>query len=126
VPPARLESRNLLTLQGDVSLCYGFGMSKNSLPTALPGGYLLPHMSARRRNEIVDVVFEQIGGPERMVAWAERPENYGDFITKVWAKGLPRAVSNEHTVGGGVEDLLDQLDRADKAKVINGELVDDD
>jgi hypothetical protein len=62
-------------------------------------------------------------------AWWHGPnalKTMANFITKVWAKGLPRAVSNEHNVGAGVEDLLDQLDRADKAKVINGELVDDD
>lgn len=108
-----------------MSLCYGFGMS-TKLPTALPGGQLMPYMSARRRSEIVDTVFEQVGGVERLVAWAERPENYGEFVTKVWGKGLPRAVSNEHTLGGGVEDMLEQLDRAEKATVINGTLIDND
>lgn len=90
-------------------------MSREKLPIALPGGHLMPHMSARRRSEVVDMVFEQIGGVERMVAWAEKPDNTGDFYTKVWAKGLPKNISTEHNLGGGVEELLDQLDRAEKA-----------
>lgn len=83
--------------------------------TVLPSGALLPHMSARRRNEVVDTVFEMVGGVERMAHEVNRnPETYMDFITKVWAKGLPRVSSAEHTLGGGVEDLLDRLDEEDR------------
>jgi hypothetical protein len=83
-------------------------------------------MSARRRSEVVDMVFEQIGGVERMVAWAEKPENTGDFYTKVWAKGMLKNVSTEHNLGGGVEELLDQLDRAEKAIDITPGAPDED
>lgn len=99
-------------------------MSREKLPIALPGGHLVPHMSARRRSEVVDTVFEQVGGVEKMVAWVEKSDdNYGAFVTKVWAKGMLKNVSTEHHLGGGVEDLLDQLDRAEKATVIDGTLV---
>ena len=39
----------------------------------------------------------------------------------LWSKGLPRAVSTEHNAGGGLEDLLDKLDKAANAKTIDGE-----
>jgi hypothetical protein len=95
-------------------------MSRAKLPIALPGGQLLPHMSARHRHEIMDTVFEMLGGTERLAHEADR--EYWEFM-KLYGKGLPRAVSTEHSVGGGVEDLLDQLDRAEKATVIEGKVT---
>jgi hypothetical protein len=84
------------------------------LPIVLPSGHIISHLSARRRNEIVDTVFEMVGGVERLAHEVERsPEAYWQFM-KLWGKGLPRVSSNEHTMGGGVEDLLERLDEEDR------------
>lgn len=96
-------------------------MSQPKLPLVLPGGQLMPHMSARRRHEIMDTVFEMTGGVERLVHEVNRDrESYWDFM-KLWGKGLPRAVATEHSTTPDVENLLDKLDRMENAKVINGE-----
>jgi len=88
-----------------------------------PAGGLVPFMSARRRHEICDVVFENLGGAQRLEHEANRDqESFWKFMS-LWAKGLPRAATTEHTASTGVEDLLDRLDRADKAKTINGEFT---
>lgn len=97
------------------------------LPSSGPGGMLLPHMSARRRHEVVDTVHEMIGGTERMVAWAEKHPT--EFYTQIWAKGLPKAVATEHSVSEGVEALWEKLDaqeRANKALDITPRVVDID
>ena len=92
------------------------------LPTSVPGCELLPYMSARRRNQLVDVVFESVGGTERLTDWAEK--NYGDFVTKVWIKGLPSNSATEHTVSPeSIEALWDKLDAEDRAKTIEGHAV---
>lgn len=93
------------------------------LPIALPGGTMMPHLSARRRHEIVDIAFEMVGGVERLVHEANRnPDAYWELM-KLWGKGLPRAVATEHNLGKGVEELLDQLDAAESATVINGKVT---
>jgi hypothetical protein len=101
-------------------------MAHPKLPIALPGGQLMPHMSARRRHEIIDTVFEMVGGVERLAHQVEKnDESYWEFM-KLWGKGLPRAVATEHSATASVEGLLDKLDaldRSDKATVINGEAV---
>lgn len=91
------------------------------LPMTLPGGQLMPFMSARRRHEICDTVFEMLGGTERLYHEANRDrESYWDFM-KLWQKGLPRAVATEQsTAGAGVEDMLKRLEAAENARVING------
>lgn len=92
------------------------------LPSSLPGNMLMPHLSARKRNETCDVVFEMLGGTDRLYSEANRDrEAYWEFM-KLWSKGLPRAVATEQTPGNGVEDMLDRLDdleRADKAITID-------
>lgn len=104
-------------------------MTKN-LPLTLPGGQLMPHMSARRRHEICDTVFEMLGGTERLRHEANRnPEAYWDFMTKLWGKGLPRAVATEHSVDkDSVEELLKRLDQGNAAATINGNsrVIDED
>lgn len=96
-------------------------MSKNLPATTGPAGGLVPFMSARRRHEICDIVFENLGGTQRLEHEANRDhESYWKFMG-LWAKGLPRAVSQQHTADAGVEDLLDRLDKATNAKVINGD-----
>lgn len=90
-------------------------MSKPAqLPTSLPGGLMLPHLSARMRTQIIDTVFEMNGGVERFHAWTEKSdENYGEFL-KMWAKGASKAVSTEHSVSDGVEALLEKLDEQER------------
>lgn len=99
-----------------------------SLPMSLPGGDLMPYMSARRRQEIADIVFEQVGGVPRMVAWVEKSDdNYGMFLTKIWAKGMLRPVNDERAGGpSDVESLLARLDAGEHAKVINGDELKED
>lgn len=84
------------------------------------GGALLPHLSARRRTEVVDTVFNMVGGVERMADWANKPENYGEFLTKVWAKGMAKPMHVELTQSESLEGLLDRL-ASENAKVINGD-----
>lgn len=91
------------------------------LPTALPGGGLLPHMSARLRTEIIDAVFEGVGGAEKMRAWVEASDaNYAEFI-KLWARGAVRSSNVELTASEGLENMLEKLDRAENAKLIDGD-----
>jgi hypothetical protein len=96
----------------------------NKLPAmAGPAGGLVPFMSARRRHEICDIVFENLGGTARLEHEANRDgDSFWKFMA-LWAKGLPRAVSTEHSATTGVEDLLDRLDRAEKAKTISADYV---
>lgn len=97
--------------------------TKPFLPVTTPNGLLVPFMSARRRHEICDIVFEQLGGVQRLAHEAGKDsESYWAFMTKLWGKGLPRATSTEHTVDNGVESLLEKLDQRNGAgaKVING------
>lgn len=91
-------------------------------PLTLPGGEMMPYLSARRRTEVIDLIFEWTGGPERLRDWVNKnDDNYKEYITKMWAKGAARAVS--HDLGGageGIEAALKRLDAAENAKVING------
>lgn len=89
------------------------------LPVAMPGGAMMPHMSGRMRMAVVDAVFEMTGGTERLADWANKPENYGDFITKVWAKGISRPMSVEHTADDSLEGLLARLDAGEHSRVVS-------
>lgn len=90
------------------------------LPTSLPDGSLLPHVSAKLRTQTIDAVFEGVGGAERLRGWVEASdENYGTFL-QIWARGAVRSSNVEVGVSEGVEALLDKLDRADNAKMIDG------
>jgi hypothetical protein len=91
----------------------------SALPVTMPDGQLMPHMSARARTAMVDAVFQGAGGFERMLAWVEKSdENYGEFLTKIWAKGAAKVSSTELNVSGGVEDLLAKLDAGEHARVV--------
>ena len=100
-------------------------MSKNptwkDLPAALPNGSLLPHVSARLRQDTVDAVFIAAGGGERLLAFTEaNEENYKFFLQHLWAKGLPRVSSAEVAHHGeGIEELLSRLDAGEHARVVN-------
>lgn len=92
----------------------------SQLPQAMPGGDLMPHMSARMRRTIVDTVFQASGGADRLLAWVEKnDENYETFVTKLWGPGQAKAVSAEVGLGGDVEELLAKLDAGEHARVIN-------
>ncbi len=86
----------------------------------MPGGELLPHMSARRRTEIIDAVFEDAGGAERLSAWVRKnDENYADFVLKIWGKGAARVTNMEVTASDGIESLLKKLDERERQRESN-------
>ena len=92
----------------------------SALPMSTPDGQLLPHLSAKARTRMVDEVFHGAGGFDRLLAWVEKSDDtYGEFITKVWAKGTIKPVSNELSLGDGVEALLARLDAGDNARDIS-------
>lgn len=77
-------------------------------------------MSARLRTEIIDAVFEGVGGAERLRAWVEASDaNYAEFV-KMWARGAVRSTNVELTASEGIENLLEKLDRAENATLIDG------
>lgn len=77
-------------------------------------------MSARLRTEIIDAVFHGAGGPERLLAWVEASDdNYSKFLD-IWARGAVRSSNVEISASEGVEALLEKLDRAENAKLIDG------
>lgn len=86
------------------------------LPMATPEGNLLVHASARLRTNIVDTVFQMIGGTERLADWAHK--NPSDFYTKLWGKGMAKPLTLEVSETGSLEDLIGDLDGS-RAKVIN-------
>lgn len=98
----------------------------SQLPVSLPEGVLSPHMSAKLRTQIIDSVFDRVGGEDRLAAFVERnDENYLEFL-KLWGRGAARPQHLEVSSDGSIENLLDQLDerkRAESARVVNGEVV---
>jgi hypothetical protein len=97
-------------------------MSKwDQFPMTVPGGGLMPHVSARLRQETVDAVFQAAGGFDRLLAFTEANEdNYKFFLQHLWGKGLPRVTNAEVSVDAdGVEALLARLDAGENAKVIS-------
>lgn len=90
------------------------------LPSELPDGQIMVHMSARMRRTYADIAFQELGGVERLVAWADKnDDNYGTFITRVWAPGQAKHTSAEVNLGENVEDLLRRLDGGESARVIS-------
>lgn len=90
------------------------------LPIAMPGGSLLPHVSAKLRTEMVDALFIGSGGFERAQAWINKSDdNYSEFF-KIWAKGAVRSTNVELSADDSVEALLAKLDAGEHAKVIDG------
>ena len=94
----------------------------SGLPVAMPGGSLLPHMSARHRSQVFDTAFEMLGGVDRLVAWAEASDdNYKEFL-RLYGRGQARASTTELTTATvSVEELLAQLDAGEHAKVVGGD-----
>jgi hypothetical protein len=80
----------------------------------MPGGEMLPHMSARMRTQTIDALFVGSGGFDRALAWIESSdEAYTEFF-KIWAKGAVRPTAVEHSMGAGVEEALKKLDEAER------------
>lgn len=101
-------------------MSFGGPITWGKLPLAMPGGEMVPHMSARARTQMVDALFEASGGFQKALDWIEKSdENYGEFLTKIWAKGVAKATVVEHGLGDGVEALLAQLDGGAHARVIS-------
>lgn len=69
-------------------------------------GAVIQH-AGRYARECVLLAFEMMGGVDRLYHWADR--NPGEFYTKLFTKTITREV--EMSPGGGIEDLLAQLDR---------------
>ena len=97
-------------------------MSKWDIPVQMPGGDLMPYMSAVHRSNLIDALFHHTGGFARAAAWIEKnDDNYGEFFLKVWSKGAIRASQVQNlSPPTAVEDLLARLDAGEHAKVVGG------
>lgn len=101
-------------------------MGKPKLPTVMPSGQMLMHMRASRRHEIMDVLWTDVGGHERAKAWIEKSDdNYAEFF-KMWNKGAARPVAITDDRGSSTEDMIDELERSEKAQVIGGNFTEKD
>lgn len=43
----------------------------------------------------IQLAFEDLGGLERLVEWANNPANLGTFYTQIWSKIIPKDVKAE-------------------------------
>lgn len=97
----------------------------SNMPVPVPGGSLLPHMSARARTQTVDALFKGCGGYDRALQWIEaNDDNYGKFFVNIWAKGVERVAHVEHGMDDGMEAALARLDArapADPTQAIDAE-----
>lgn len=98
-------------------------MSKPRLPTVLPSGQMLMHMRARQRHEIFGTAFEMCGGVDRLVHEANKTTDGYWELVKHYAKGAAKPVAVEHSFGESTEDMVDEADRFENAKVVNGTVV---
>ncbi len=98
-------------------------MSRKSLTLvgAGPDGAVLANLG-RYHRQAISTAFEMCGGVERLADWADK--NYGEFVTKLYPKIIPREV--EVQASEGVEDLLRQLDAPNALNITPTELPDDD
>lgn len=60
---------------------------------------------------VVMSVFEQIGGVERMVTWAD--ENPSAYYEKIFSKMIQRTQKVEHTGNVTIDDAISRLERLD-------------
>lgn len=90
-------------------------------PTVMPGGDILPYMSAKRRMAIMDAVYENTGGQAAMEDWVrESSENRKTFYGW-WSKGAARPSDAAEGADRAtrIEELLARLDAGETAKVVN-------
>lgn len=57
---------------------------------------------------VVMACFEQVGGLQRMVAWAD--DNYGDFATKLLPKIIQRTAHVDHQHAVTIDDAISRLE----------------
>ncbi len=62
----------------------------------------------RYAGAVVMAAFEQLGGVERMVAWAD--SNYTDFATKLFPKMIQRSQSVDITASVTIDDAISCLE----------------
>lgn len=86
------------------------------VPAGMVGGELLPHLSARARTEMIDMVFHEIGGFPAFADWArtERTEFY-----RMYARGAVKSTNVELTSNISPEDIIARLDAGEHARVIS-------
>ena len=94
-------------------------MGKWNLPTALDGGELLPHVSARMRTQTIDAIYEGLGGPEAHLAHAQKNDENKTEFYKLWGKGAARSGSVEVHASQGVESMLKKLDERDRQRELD-------
>lgn len=90
---------------------------------AVSNGQLVPFMSAKRRTEIIDRVFDATGGETEMAAWVERDDKnraqfYGWFVKGAFRGAAPVDAGDR---GTKVEELLARLDAGEGATVISND-----
>lgn len=93
------------------------------LPTTLSDGSLLPYMSPKDREKQNALVFHASGGFDREVAILKGDnDKFHDVYMNTFVKRLPKP---ETTIGlsDGVEAILERMDAADRALVINSTAV---
>lgn len=56
-----------------------------------------PAKLTRDAKAAIQLAFEDLGGLERLVGWANAPGNLGAFYTQIWAKIIPKDVKAEVT-----------------------------
>lgn len=64
---------------------------------------------------IIMSVFHQIGGIDRMAAWAD--SNYTDFATKLFPKLIQRSTAVEHSGTLTIDDAINRLENAEFTEV---------
>lgn len=65
----------------------------------------------RYAGAVVMSVFEQLGGVNRMAAWAD--SNYTDFATKLFPKMIQRSQHVDHSGTITIDDAISRLERFD-------------
>ena len=45
----------------------------------------------------IQLAFEDLGGTDRLIGWANEPGNLGQFYTQIWSKIIPKDVKTENT-----------------------------
>lgn len=45
----------------------------------------------------IQLAFEDLGGTDRLIEWANEPGNLGQFYTQIWSKIIPKDVKTENT-----------------------------
>lgn len=60
-----------------------------------------PVKLTRDAKAAIQLVFEDLGGTQRLLEWANAPGNLGIFYTQIWSKIIPKDIKAEHGGPGG-------------------------